>query len=218
MTTKTKNPTALEWVGWYMECKLSDPHLLNSVYSFANHCGYEEAEFYRNYASFDALEKDIFDQFAKNTLALLNKDNSYDTLGPKDKYLSFLFTFIETLTANRSFVLLCLDNKKNGIATLGKLNKLKSTFDQYIKGLDIETWDTKHERLEKLQQKSKTEVAWTHLLTILRFWMTDSSPSFEKTDLFIEKSVRASFDLLDISKTKSIVDLAKFLVKEVRHA
>ncbi|PCE64781.1 hypothetical protein B7P33_06315 [Sediminicola luteus] len=175
-------------------------------------------EFYKHYASFEALEKDIFDQFAKNTIALLNKDESYGTLGPKDKYLSFLFTFFETLTANRSFVLLCLDLKKNGFATLGKLKKLKSTFDHYITGLDIETWDTKHERLEKLQQKSKTEVAWTHLLTILRFWMTDSSPAFEKTDLFIEKSVRASFDLLDISKTKSVVDLAKFLVKEVRHS
>jgi hypothetical protein len=44
--------------------------------------------------------------------------------------------------------------------------------------------------------------------------MKDSSTSFEKTDVFIEKSIHASFDLIDTKPIKSIIDLGKFLLKE----
>ncbi len=47
--------------------------------------------------------------------------------------------------------------------------------------------------------------------------MDDTSASFEKTDVFIEKSVRASFDLIDTTPLKSLVDLGKFLYKEKIH-
>jgi hypothetical protein len=48
----------------------------------------------------------------------------------------------------------------------------------------------------------------------LKFWLDDTSKSFEKTDIFIEKSINASFDLINISPLKSVVDLGKFLIKE----
>ncbi|MDG1503318.1 MAG: TetR/AcrR family transcriptional regulator, partial [Flavicella sp.] len=42
----------------------------------------------------------------------------------------------------------------------------------------------------------------------------DSSPSFEKTDVLIEKSVQASFDAMNTQPVKSFIDLGKFIVKE----
>jgi hypothetical protein len=48
----------------------------------------------------------------------------------------------------------------------------------------------------------------------MKFWLEDTSSSFEKTDIFIEKSVNTSFDLLDIKPLKSIIDFGKFLFKE----
>jgi hypothetical protein len=44
--------------------------------------------------------------------------------------------------------------------------------------------------------------------------MDDSSSSFEKTDIFIEKSLKTSFDLIDTTPLKSIIDFGKFLYKE----
>jgi ubiquinone biosynthesis protein COQ9 len=49
---------------------------------------------------------------------------------------------------------------------------------------------------------------------ILKFWMEDESPAFEKTDIFIEKSVKASFELMNITPIESLIDLGKFLYKE----
>ena len=51
-------------------------------------------------------------------------------------------------------------------------------------------------------------------MMIMKFWLDDTSPSFEKTDIFIEKSVHAGFDLIDIKPLKSVLDLGKFLFKE----
>ncbi|HIC33012.1 MAG TPA: TetR/AcrR family transcriptional regulator, partial [Flavobacteriaceae bacterium] len=56
--------------------------------------------------------------------------------------------------------------------------------------------------------------AWMQLLLTIKFWMDDTSPAFEKTDIFIEKSVNTSFDVLDIAPIKSLIDFGKFIYKE----
>ena len=48
----------------------------------------------------------------------------------------------------------------------------------------------------------------------MKFWMDDTSASFEKTDIFIEKSVNTSFDVLNVIPLKSIIDFGKFIFKE----
>ena len=91
---------------------------------------------------------------------------------------------------------------------------MKESFKKYIDELDIETLDLKQEKLEEIKQKSLSELSWQQLLFIIDFWMDDSSPSFEKTDIFIEKSVKTSFELMNITPLKSLLDLGKFFVKE----
>ena len=52
------------------------------------------------------------------------------------------------------------------------------------------------------------------LLFLLKFWMDDSSPSFEKTDMAIEKSVQTVFELFDNTPLDSVIDFGKFLWNE----
>lgn len=40
------------------------------------------------------------------------------------------------------------------------------------------------------------EGAWLQFMSIIGYWLNDSTPNFEKTDIYIEKSVRAGFDLV----------------------
>ena len=42
--------------------------------------------------------------------------------------------------------------------------------------------------------------------------MKDESANFEKTDIFIEKSLKLSFDLTESNVVKSIFELGKFLI------
>jgi hypothetical protein len=44
--------------------------------------------------------------------------------------------------------------------------------------------------------------------------LEDESPAFEKTDIYIEKSVKATFELMNIAPIDSIIDFGKFIFKE----
>ena len=101
--------------------------------------------------------------------------------------------------------------------SLKSLRVLKGQFSNYISLLDIETIDLKQEQLVKIQKRGLKESAWFQFLVTLKFWIDDDSPAFEKTDLFIEKSVKASFDLIDSTPLKSLIDLGKFIFKEKIH-
>ena len=70
------------------------------------------------------------------------------------------------------------------------------------------------EKLQNFQEKAFLEASWIQLLLTLKFWLDDSSPSFEKTDIYIEKSVKASFELMNIAPIDSLIDFGKFIFKE----
>ncbi len=185
-----------------------------SVYSFAKYHNFEEAKFYEHFGGFDAIEQGVFKAFFENTLKALEASKEYADFEPRNKLLSFYYTFFENLTANRSYVLYALHKHKNSLKSLTILSELKTIFSQYILDLEIELIDLKQEKLEALQNKGLKDSAWLQLLLTLKFWMDDNSSSFEKTDVYIEKSVNASFDVLNIVPIKSLIDFGKFIFKE----
>ena len=211
---KKKKITKEDLINSFMNHVLEHNEQPKSVYAFAKANNISETQFYKYFGSFDALEQHIFEAFFINTLNVLDKSPDYLSFDARNKLLSFYFTFFENLTANRSYVVSALKDYKNGLKTLNKLKGLRSLFTKYISDLNIETLEIKQESLEKLQHKSLQESAWIQLLMTLKFWLDDSSASFEKTDIFIEKSINASFDLIDVKPIKSVIDLGKFLFKE----
>ncbi len=211
---KKKNISKNDMISFYMDYVLEHNKRPNSVHAFANHNNFEEPKFYEYFGGFDAIEKGIFKAFFDNTLMALEKSKDYSSFESRNKLLSFYFTFFENLTANRSYVIYALEKHKNTLKTYSLLSELKTAFSNYIKDLEIELIDTKQERLERIKNKGLQETAWLQLVLTIKFWMNDSSPSFEKTDILIEKSVNASFDVLNIVPLKSVIDLGKFLFKE----
>ena len=212
--SKKKEINAFEIITFYMSYILDYNAKPTSVYSFAKENKFEEAIFYQYFGSFEAIEKTIFNTFFENTITVLNKSKDYQTFDARNKLLSFYYTFFENLTVNRSYVVATLNSKKLDLKKLDALSNLKTSFSQYIGDLEIETIDLKQKNIAQIQQKSIKETAWIQLLITLKFWLDDSSANFEKTDIFIEKSVNTSFDLIDSTPLKSIIDLGKFLYKE----
>jgi hypothetical protein len=188
---RKKNISKDNLISWYMEFVLEHNHHPKSVFSFAKENNFEEADFYKFYGSFEAIEQSVFSEFFNNTIKMLAKSEDYPNYDARNKLLSFYFTFFEMLTANRSYVVYALKGNENVI----KLKSLKL--------------------LKDLKQDFKTFASsWIQLVLTMKFWLDDTSASFEKTDIFIEKSVNARFDLLDIKPLKSIIDFGKFILKE----
>ncbi|TYB72625.1 TetR/AcrR family transcriptional regulator [Bizionia gelidisalsuginis] len=211
---KKKNTTEQDLIAFYMDYVLEHSEQPKSVYAFSKMNNFEESKFYEHFSTFETLEKGVFKAFLTNTLLVLEANEDYQKFDPRDKLLSFYFTFFENLTANRSYVVYALKQHKGSLKSLTVLTDLKAGFCNYIEHLDIETLDIKEDRLEKLQQRSLRETAWLQLLLTMKFWLDDTSASFMKTDIFIEKAVNTSFDLLDIKPLKSLIDFGKFIYKE----
>ena len=213
MATK-KNLTQDDIIKYYMDYVLEHNEEPASVYKFAKENKFDEQVFYKNFASFESIKNEIFSVFFKNTLEVLVKSEDFQDFDARNQLLSFYFTFFENMTANRSYVLFALQNNKNKLQALKSLSGLREHFKHFVDNLSIEKLDLKQETLEKIQNKAISEGAWIQFLMAMKFWMDDTSASFEKTDLFIEKSVNASFDLMNIAPMKSVIDFGKFLFKE----
>ncbi|MGJ8744963.1 TetR/AcrR family transcriptional regulator [Polaribacter sp.] len=211
---RKKNINKDTLISWYMEFVLENDHQPKSVFSFAKENNFEEADFYKFFGSFDAIEEAIFSEFFNHTIKVLEKSDAYKNYDPRNKLLSFYFTFFEILTANRSYVVYALENAQKDLKKLKCLKSLRTTYTTYVESLNIERIDLKQETLEKIQNTTIKESSWIHLVITMKFWLDDVSPSFEKTDIFIEKSINARFDLMDIKPLQSIIDFGKFILKE----
>ena len=211
---KKKSISQIDITRFYMDYVLIHDHKPKSVYAFAKDNNFDESKFYEFFSSFEALEQSIFKVFFDNTYNALEKSEDYQNFDPQNKLLSFYFTFFENLTANRSYVVHALKGNKNDMKSLRVLSQLKKSFNNYIEHLGINLIDVQQDQLQKIQTRGLKESAWFQLLLTMKFWLDDTSTSFEKTDIFIEKSVRASFDLINITPLKSIIDFGKFLFKE----
>ncbi len=212
---RKKNITAEHIIEFYMDEVLMEENTSKSVYAFSKKNNFEESVFYQYFSDFETLEKHIFSVFCTKTIELLLQNEDYKTYDAKSKLLSFYYTFFEILTANRSYVHLKLKANKNKLESLKQLSTLRTAFIEFVtKEIHTENIDFKNKTINKIQDKGLSEAAWLHLLFTLQFWLEDNSENFEKTDIFIEKSVKASFDLRDIAPVQSVFDFAKFLWKE----
>ncbi|MEJ2113807.1 MAG: TetR family transcriptional regulator C-terminal domain-containing protein [Flavobacteriaceae bacterium] len=214
---KNKNISDKNIIAFYMNYILEHNKQPETVFSFAKINNFEEQIFYKYFSSFNAVEEHVFRAFFDNTIDVLEKSEDYETFEARNKLLSFYYTFFENLTANRSYVLYALNHYKNKLNNLKQLSKLKHSFVEYIENLGIELIETKQDQLNKIQRNGLKESAWIQFILTLKFWMDDTSASFEKTDVFIEKSVNTSFDVLNVAPLKSLIDFGKFIFKEKAH-
>ncbi|OMQ10082.1 TetR family transcriptional regulator C-terminal domain-containing protein [[Flexibacter] sp. ATCC 35103] len=214
MVAKNKIISKEDIVSIYMEEVLEKGQKPKSVYHFAKENDFTEAEFYAFFGTLEGLEKEIFRLFFVNTIDLLHKNADYLEYDMKNKMLSFYFTFFEILTANRSYVLQALKFDRNPLKNLVQLTSLRNSFKEYVSEILTDDYRLEQEKLQKFQEKGIQESAWLQLMLTIKFWVDDESPAFEKTDIFIEKSVNASFELMNVAPLNHLIDLGKFLFKE----
>lgn len=209
---KTLNKEQL--IASYIDFVLEQQHLPDSVFAFAKAYKFEEHEFYKYFGTLKALEEAILIYFFEHSLDLLEKSEDYNSYDDKHKLLSLYYTFFEQLTMNRSFIKQFLKDETQVFKRIQKLKPLRTVYLKYINRLDIAKSSIQNERLDNLRIKSVGESFWVLFLSVFKFWFDDTSPNLEKTDIYIEKSLHASFDLIDTKPIKSIVDFGKFMLKE----
>ena len=199
----------------YMDYVLEHNERPKNVHTLAKELQISEQEFYRYYSGFDQIEADFFVLIFERSRDLVAQADHHHTLPAEQQMLNLYYIFFENLTMHRSFVLSVL--KGYHPRSLKILTPLRTVYLDFVNELNF----TEPAILDKIpfdffgfKERSRGEALWMHFLSILEFWRTDSSPSFEKTDLYIEKTVSTGHALLSGETAKKVVDLGKFLYQE----
>lgn len=212
---KNKNINKEKLLSLYGDYILSNGERPKNIYLFAKENNFEEEIFYQYFSGFEQIEKEILNHFFSKSLELCEQTEHWNEMDSKEKLLNLHFTFFENLTMNRSLVLMILGETKRKEWVI--LQELRKSFLEFTKQLtfeNLEILEKAKESIKNFNEKTREEALWLHFISIIEFWKKDQSPSFEKTDLYIEKTIDTGFEFINNEPLKKVMDLGKFLWKE----
>lgn len=182
-----------------------------SVYAFMKSLEKSEADFYKHFSSFDAIETHFLKQEFEHLISNLGKDEVYAQYSAREKYLAFLYAWVENALNHRSFFVKMEDTQSK--VPSSKLSLIKKEFMVYAESILESGKESKEVIARPVLGEKYAEALFFHFVYIHKFWLKDASNGFEKTDQAIEKSVHLAFDLLGQSAIDSFLDFGKFILR-----
>lgn len=182
-----------------------------SVFKLAKALKMTEQEFYDYFTSFEAVKSAIWLEIFDATVEDLFQQEIYHEYSAREKLLAFLFTWMEALKKNRSYLLVLYESPKLHKMPPPEVREFKSKFKEFMSEILEEGKETEEIVKRPFIASRYDEGLWLQVWFIFQFWLKDTSLSFEKTDALIEKSVHLAFDLMGKSTLDSMADFAKFL-------
>ncbi|MEO0794781.1 MAG: TetR family transcriptional regulator C-terminal domain-containing protein [Verrucomicrobiota bacterium] len=210
MPKKAASKSPADWIEAYVDYLLEHGEAPKSVFRFAKDQGMGEKAFYQHFASFDALEGEIWKGMVSDTVATLDADADYPEYPAQQKLAAFYYTFLEVALDNRSFLLLRFPGVML-VGAPGYMCKFRKAFTDYIKPVLDQAKGSKEIPERGRLNDSYPNLVYAQLLFIIDYWLKDESAQFQRTDALIEKSIALGFDLIGAQVIDSAFDLVRFL-------
>ena len=203
--------TAAQIKKGYIDFVLTNDEKPKSVYSFAKKLKISESEFYDFYASFESIEKMIWVELLMETIDQIQTQELWPQYSSREKMLSFFYSYVELLKANRSYVTYSLKAHGRKLGTPEVLSGVKPIFENFAEAVINEGLESGELADRKFFSKRYKDALWIQYAFILNFWVDDDSTGFEKTDEAIEKGIQVTFDLFQRSPIDNLFEYGKFL-------
>jgi AcrR family transcriptional regulator len=186
-----------------------------SVYKLTQKLGLPEQEFYRYYANFAAIEREVWADFGREARVTAAKEPVWAQYGAREKLLGFYYTLLEILKRNRSFALNSLHRSMPEFPGLTPrvLDDFRQDFEVFVGEILRDGRRTEEVASRPLVQDQYPRAFWQQALFVLGFFAKDDTIDFERTDAAVEKAVTLSFDLVGRNTLDSAVDFVRFLVR-----
>lgn len=195
----------------YIDYVLTNGEPPKSVYNFAKKLKITEADFYKIYSSFTAIEKAVWEDITHATLVKIKEQKVWAKYSAREKVLSFFYSYIEMLKTQRSFIIYTLKKHPKRLSTPDILSGVKELFQDFAEETINDGLEKGELADRKFFSKRYKDALWVQFGFIINFWVDDDSPSFEKTDEAIEKGINVTFDLFQRSPIDNLFEYGKFL-------
>ncbi|MCS6896029.1 MAG: TetR family transcriptional regulator C-terminal domain-containing protein [Bacteroidia bacterium] len=179
-----------------------------SVFSFCKALDISEADFYKHYASLDAIGRKIWTSYAEEVLSTLKASETYQNYSSREKILAYFFTFFETAVKDRSFI---AQTYSNFSLLRGYQKKFRAHMAEVIQeGVIAEEIQSRH--LENLY----LDVLWGIHWGLIQFWLNDESEGFEDTEKAIETYLRIPLELMGQNVLDSAYEALRFTLNRFK--
>lgn len=196
----------------YVDHVLAGNDQRTSVAVFMREIGEEEKAFYQHFNDLPDIERELWREVYTETLQRTQSGADYSEYSVREKFLAFCFTLLEVLKEKRSFYVRSLDTAQQGLRVVNpRLENWRDRFADYANELLTEGMDTTEIISRPFLSDYYSEALWLTLAATVKYWQEDESTAFERTDVFVEKSVNFVFDLLGMTALDSAFDLVKFV-------
>lgn len=197
----------------YQDFLLEEGKKPETVRIFTKHQNISDDDFYKHFGSLNNIESSIWNGYFNKALDVVTNDPDFEEMDGREKHLSFLYTLLEVVKSDRSYILYKLENKKPHELPK-ELNQTQKIITQ--SSIDwAKTFDFLPEQAQSASHSAYKKVLWSHSIAMLLFWVKDDSGDAKDTDVFIEKSTRTAFDIGELPALDSIIDLSKFFLQKM---
>lgn len=186
----------------YKEMLITGEGEINS-YTVSKKVGISEKEFFEHFTSVDDIGRHIWKGLGDSVIEALSGSENFNSFPPRQKILSYFFTFFEDAINERTFI-------EHTIGESALLSQYKERFKTFIgdivqEGIAVE--DIK-ERLSL--SNYYPDLLWELHLRLIRFWLKDSSEHFVETEKAIEIYSKVPLELMGPNLLDSIFQTVKF--------
>ena len=199
----------------YLAFVLNEGHPPQSVFKLTQQLGLAEAEFYKHYPTFAAIDREIWADFGRQARATAAAEPVWEGYGSREKLLAFYYTLLEILKNNRSYALMSLRRSLQKMPGLTPrvLDDFRQDLEAFVRELLSAGRVSGEIANRPLVQAGYPRFFWQQALFVLGYFAKDDSLDFERTDAAVEKAVTLSFDLVGRNTLDSAVDFVRFLVR-----
>jgi hypothetical protein len=189
-----------------------------SVHAFAKSIEIDENEFYKYFASFAVVEKQILLAIFNETKQQLTNDEGFKGYSAREKMLAFFYAWIEHARHQRSYLLHIHAQNKWQTPVPAYLGGIKDEFKAFAQEILNEGIESHEVSQRKYISDKYPDGLWVQFAFIHQFWLKDDSKDFEKTDAAIEKSLQLAFELMGKGVLDAAIDFGKFLFQNRKMA
>lgn len=184
-----------------------------SVFRFAEANGFTERDFFAEFPSLEAVESAWWVTRLEHVIQSLEGGPEWQTFSARHRMLAFLFAFAEASLDFRSLLLLRLHGR-NVLTNPPELAAFQERFLVFAHRLldhgRVSGEITSRGPLGRLYPQA----GYRLFRSVIDFHLRDTSPRYERTDAYIEKSTAVLFDLIGRQVLDSGFDLLRFLVPQ----
>jgi AcrR family transcriptional regulator len=181
-----------------------------SIPRFCSRLEIEEGDFFRLFPSMQAVERAFWREQLERVIQSVKDGEEYGSFNARQRFLTVVFAFLEDSLSYRSLLLM----RFQGVSTCRarELARFDETIREFVSEL-LEQGRETGEIAERGQLSRVYPEGFVLLFhRIIHFHLQDESEGYERTDAFVEKSVKLAFDLIRTQAIDSAIDLARFLV------